>query len=81
MNEIVGSKGKISFSTFESEPILLTTLDGITQIDIEKPLHIQQQLIQSIVNDLNGLEVCPSTGISAARTSWVMDEILKNYRH
>ncbi|MBK5240355.1 Gfo/Idh/MocA family oxidoreductase [Clostridium sp.] len=80
MNEIVGSKGKVSFSTFGEEPILLTTMEGITEVDIKKPLHIQQQLIQSVVNDLNGLEVSPSKGISAARTNWVMDEILKNYR-
>ena len=80
MNEIVGSEGKISFSTFGSEPILLTTIEGITPISIINPVHVQQQLIQSMVNDLNGTGVCPSIGISAARTSRVMDEILKEYR-
>ena len=79
MNEIVGSKGKISFSTFGSEPILLTTIEGITPISIVNPVHIQQQLIQSMVNDLNGIGVCPSIGMSAARTSRVMDEILSDY--
>lgn len=81
MNEIVGSKGKISFSTYGAEPILLTTLAGVIPISVVNPIHIQQQLIQSIVSDLNGLGVCPSKGISAARTTWVMDEILKNYRN
>lgn len=81
MNEIVGSKGKISFSTFGVEPILVTTNEGVTPICIVNPVHIQKQLIQSIVNDLNGLGVCPSIGISAARTSRVMDEILKDYRN
>ena len=33
--------------------------------------------IQSIVDALNGAGECPSTGASAARTSWVMDEMLK----
>jgi len=80
MNEIVGSLGKISFSTFGEEPILITTVDGITKADIIKPVHIQQQLIQSVVNELNGLGISQSTGVSAARTTWVMDEILKNYR-
>ena len=79
MNEIVGSKGKISFSTFGVEPVLLTTTDGITSIDIVNPVHIQQQLIQSVVNELNDIGVCPSIGLSAARTSRVMDEILKDY--
>ena len=80
MNEIVGSLGKISFSTFEEEPILLTTIDGTTSFDIKKPVHIQTQLIQSIVNELNGLGVCESTGVSGARTNKIMDMILKNYR-
>jgi len=80
MNEIVGSKGKISFSTFGKEPVLLTTNEGVTSIDLVNPLHIQKQLIQTIVNDLNGLGICPSKGISGARTSRVMDEILKDYR-
>lgn len=80
MNEIVGNLGKISFSTYGSEPILLTTLKGITKTNIIKPVHIQQQLIQVVVNELNGIGKSPSTGVSAARTTWVMDEILKNYR-
>ncbi|MBU3114642.1 Gfo/Idh/MocA family protein [Clostridium lacusfryxellense] len=81
MNEIVGSLGKISFSTFGEEPILLTTTEGITSMDIVKPVHIQQQLIQNIVNELNGLGESQSKGVSAARTTWVMDEILKDYRN
>jgi len=80
MNEIVGSLGKISFSTYGEEPILLTTIEGTTQIHIIKPVYIQQQLIQVVVNELNGVGVSPSNGISAARTTWIMDEILKNYR-
>jgi len=80
MNEIVGSLGKISFSTFGEEPIMLTTLDGITSFNILKPVHIQQQLIQSVVNELNGIEVCKSKGSSAARTNKIMDQILENYR-
>jgi len=80
MNEIVGSKGKITFSTFGSEPILLTTLESNVSISAINPLHIQQQLIQKVVNELNGVGTCPSKGISASRTNKVMDEILKNHR-
>lgn len=78
MNEIVGSKGKLSFSTFGQEPILLVNQDGKQEFPILNPVHIQQQLIQSIVNELNGIGSSPSTGTSAARTNWVMDEILKH---
>ena len=78
-NEIVGSLGKLSFSTFGSEPIVLTTDQGVTEFPVENPKHIQQPLIQTIVNELNGLGQCPSHGQSAARTSWVMDQLIQNY--
>ncbi len=76
--EIVGSKGCITYSTFGSEPVLLTTSDGDTEFAIDYPPHIQQPLIQTVVDDLLGVGQCPSSGKSGARTSWVMDEMLKN---
>jgi len=78
--EIVGSSGRITFSTFGSEPVLLTTSEGSTEFAIEYPPHIQQPLIQSVVDDLLCEGHCPSTGDSAARTSWVMDQILSGYK-
>ncbi|MEW9124025.1 MAG: Gfo/Idh/MocA family oxidoreductase [Thermotaleaceae bacterium] len=80
MNEIVGSQGKISFPTFGSNPVRLTTENGTIEFPIENPLHIQQPFIQTVVDDLIGKGKCPSTGESAARTSWVMDTILRDYR-
>ena len=80
MNEIVGSKGKIRFSSFGNEPIELITIEGKTEFPIDNPLNIQQPLIQTVVNELNGFGHCPSKGISAARTNKVMDDILKRYR-
>ncbi len=80
MNEIVGTRGKLSFSTFGQEPIRLENRDGVQEFSIQNPLHIQQQLIQSIVDELNGCGRCPSTGRTAARSSRVMDEILAGHR-
>jgi len=75
--EITGTEGKISFSTFAFTPIQLVT-DIKTEIfTLENPEHIQQPLIQTIVNELRGVGSCPSTGVSGARTSRVMDWILK----
>lgn len=76
MTEIVGSEGKIMYSTFDTRPIVLTTAEGTTELSLENPLHIQQPLIQMVVNALNGVGSCPSTGETAARTSWVMDRML-----
>lgn len=81
MNVIVGSKATLSFSTFGTEPLVITAGDGSrTEFPLDTPKHIQQPLIQSIVDDLNGAGTCPSTGVSAARTSWVMDQMLAAYR-
>jgi predicted dehydrogenase len=76
-NEIIGEKGRILFSTFGEEPIRVI-VDGVeTQFPGDNPYHIQQPLIQTIVDELlgKGKGSCPSTGISAARTSWVMDRM------
>jgi predicted dehydrogenase len=80
VTEIVGSQGKISFSTYGADPVVLTTGDGVTEFEIKSPEHIQQPLIQTVVDTLNGTGACPSTGESAARTTWVLDQILADYR-
>jgi len=80
VNEIVGSRGKLRFSTFGAEPIELHTAEGVTLHPAPTPPHIQQPLIQTIVNALNGGPPCPSTGYTALRTSEVMDAILRDWR-
>lgn len=77
--EIVGSRGRISYSTFDDSPVVLKTVEGTREFNIGYPRHIQQPLIQSVVDALNGNGICPSTGKSAARTSWVMDQMLAGY--
>ncbi|WP_407271226.1 Gfo/Idh/MocA family protein [Radiobacillus sp. PE A8.2] len=78
-NEIVGTNGKVAFSTFGDDPIILETETSKQSFDFKNPLHVQQPLIQSIVNELTGNGKSPSTSISAARTNWVMDELTKLY--
>jgi len=46
---------------------------------IENPMHVQQPLIQMVVDDLNGSGTCTSTGASAARTSLLMETLIKDY--
>lgn len=76
--EIVGDEGKLTFSTFGDGPIVLETQDSTEEFNIENPLHIQQPLIQTIVNELRGDGHCPSTGDTAAKTNWVMDRIFES---
>ncbi|MBN2004519.1 MAG: Gfo/Idh/MocA family oxidoreductase [Anaerolineae bacterium] len=78
VTEIVGSEGRLVYSTFDDRPIVLTTSTGSTEFSYDYPPHIQQPLIQTVVDALNGAGSCPSTGESAARTSWVMDQMLSH---
>jgi predicted dehydrogenase len=79
-NEIVGTAGKVRFSSFGVEPVLLETREGVTEFPIANPAHVQQPLIQMVVDELLDRGTCPSTGVSAARTNWVMDQVLNEYR-
>jgi len=72
----VGSGGKITLSMFGNEPIQLETPGGIQVFDLPNPPHVQQPLIQQVVDELLGVGSCVSTGESASRTSWVMDQLL-----
>ncbi len=74
--EIFGDKGKLQFSSFGTEPVRLLSKSGVQEFAIDQPEHVQQPLIQSIVDQLNGITECPSTGTSASRTAWVMEKIL-----
>ncbi|GAB3063698.1 Gfo/Idh/MocA family protein [Virgibacillus ainsalahensis] len=78
INEIVGSKGKITFSTLGNDPVILTTPEGKNEWSFEAPKHVHQPLVETVVAELTGNSVqCPSTGISGARTNWTMDEFFK----
>jgi predicted dehydrogenase len=77
-NEIVGTKGRMTFSTFGTEPAQVVTKAGAFEVSAETPPHVHQPLIQSIVDELNGEGRCPSSGESAARTTRVMDVLLSS---
>lgn len=88
---IVGTKGKLTFSTFNFSPIELETSNDKQEFLLENPENIQFYLIQSIVNYLNEKGETPvsieetsvskeklpvSTGATAIRTNYIMDKIL-----
>jgi hypothetical protein len=79
-NEIVGSAGRIRFSTYSAVPIVITRGRATEEVAVTDPPHVHQPMIQSIVDELNCEGRCPSTGDSAARTAWVLDEILREFR-
>ncbi len=78
--EIIGSKGKICYDTFGNGPIILKTAESETEFNFPDVPHIQQPLIQTVVDELTGNGRCPSHGISAARTNWVIDQLLASFK-
>jgi len=78
--EIVGSTGRLTFATFDERPVLLTHGGEAEEFVIPHPPHVQQPLIQSIVDELRGHGHCVSTGESGARTNRVMDALLAGVR-
>lgn len=77
--EILGTKGKIVFSCFGVKDVELITSKGTIQFSFKNPENISQHLIEQVVNDLRGTGNCVSTMYSAARTSRVLEEIVKEY--
>ena len=76
---IIGEEGQISLPCFSPGKLKITKDSGIIEMDFENPEHISQNLVRQVVEELRGVGKCVSTGVSAARTSWVLDEMVKNY--
>jgi predicted dehydrogenase len=76
---IEGSAGLLRLSTFGDSPVELETSSSSERFELPNPQHIQQPLIQTIVDSLRGQGQCPSTGVSGARASDVMDRALLSY--
>ena len=74
--ELYGSQGKISFSVFGEDPVVLSNGQGETSLFIAHPRHVQQFHVENMAAHLFGQGEHPSTGHTALHTSWVMDKIL-----
>lgn len=74
--EIVGSLGRVTYSTFLEAPVTLEASGRVERFDIPHPEHVQQPLIQLVVDELLGVGKSPSTWKNGAATSWVMDSML-----
>lgn len=79
--EIFGSIGKIQFSVFEENPLILYKDGKMIEFFIEHPKHVQLPHVENMKKHLleKGLSH-PSSGQTAIHTSWVMDQIL-GHRH
>jgi 1,5-anhydro-D-fructose reductase (1,5-anhydro-D-mannitol-forming) len=87
-NEIVGSAGRITFSTFPPlsppsgrppVPIRLMRGDAVEEFPITDPNYTHQPLIQTIVDEMNGVGRCPSSAETALRTARVIEDSLAEF--
>ncbi|GAA6528306.1 MAG: Gfo/Idh/MocA family oxidoreductase [Prevotella sp.] len=74
--EVIGTKGTLSFSVFNYDPIKLITSEGTVSIIVPNPPYVQLPIIKSVIEDLQGIGNCSCTSISATPTNWVLDRIL-----
>lgn len=73
--QLIGSRGKLTFSFFENFVITVDTEAGSEILHVPFPDHVQQPLIELIVQDLRGEGKSPSTGETGARSSMLLDWI------
>lgn len=74
--EILGSEGRICFSTYQNTPVIVERNNIRTEYLPQAPENIEFCLIKSIVEEMQGNGKCPSDGSNGARANWVMDMIL-----
>jgi predicted dehydrogenase len=76
---IYGSEGRIEFSVFHENPIILESKTKNEELFIKNPKHIQIHHVEGMRNMLiNKNDTHPSMGMSALHTNWIMDKILRN---
>jgi len=74
--EIIGSKGKLTFSTFGLPIIVIEKENGETEvIEIPYPQHVQHPNITLVVQTLQGIGVSPSNGETGIEATILMDQI------
>lgn len=74
--QIVGDQGSLAFSVFDYDPITLDNEQGHKEYHITNPPHVQQPLIQQVVDHLRGISTCDIDNLHATTINWVMDRIL-----
>jgi len=75
---VVGSHGNISFASFANEPVRLNTPARNEEFSIDHPAHVQQPLIQQIVDELRGTGRCVSRGENGLRATWMTEQLRRN---
>ncbi len=73
---VYGNKGEVSMGFFRGSPVILRKNGEEHIFELPDPPHVHQPLVQTIVDELTGKGKSPSTGISALRTTRVINKVL-----
>jgi 1,5-anhydro-D-fructose reductase (1,5-anhydro-D-mannitol-forming) len=79
---IVGDAAELRFACFGNEPLTVQYPYGKPEtFDLPNPVHVEQPMIQAVVDELRGVNgtKSPSSGASGLRTQLVMDRVLEGY--
>lgn len=71
--EIMGTKGKLSFSVFGKQEIRMELKGTESIVSFETPFHVQQPMIGEVVNYFLGIGPNPCSAGEAAKTMRMMD--------
>lgn len=77
--EVTGTEGKIVLSCFDKKPVTLIKGNEVISMEFHNPENISYNLVEQVTHALQGTAECVSTMYSATRTSWVLEEIVKDY--
>ncbi|MFT3678778.1 MAG: Gfo/Idh/MocA family oxidoreductase [Ferruginibacter sp.] len=76
--EIIGTKGKIVFSFFEMKTFKLITGNKTTDFTIDTPVHVQQPMIEKVVDYFLGKTGNPCSGEDGALVMNLVDTLSVN---
>ena len=77
-----GTAGELRTPVFSDTDVLVRRGGDGSDVrvhEVRNPPHVHQPLVQTIIDELRGGPASPSTGVSAARTSWVLDQCVARY--
>jgi len=74
-----GTSGELLMPVFSDTDVVVRGASGETVHAVRNPPHVHQPLIQAIVDEVAGGPPSPSTGATAARTSWVLDRCVAGF--
>ena len=76
---VYGTKGHLEFSVHASDVVKICSPNGTKELKIKTPKFVSEPLITTIVDELLGRGVCPSTGVDALPTAKIIDTVLDSY--